>query len=163
MLIFYYSDNTVSKLDLNKEKTYLDIKKEVYKNKFNSSMINKNDLVLITLGNIVDDSDEVTCLENQIFLVKINVNIELLKILKDDRLIKLLTDESKRNIIYKILDNPDLLLKLNENESRSQYQYQKQLDQIISMSFAISEEQIKSLLDNNLGSIDLVVSSILNL
>jgi hypothetical protein len=161
MLIFYYSDNTVSKLDLNKEKTYLDIKKEVYKNKFNSSMNNKNDLVLITLGNIVNDSDEVTCLENQIFLVKINVNVELLKILKDDRLIKLLTDESKRNIIYKILDNPDLLLKLNENESK--YQYQKQLDQIISMSFAISEEQIKSLLDNNLGSIDLVVSSILNL
>jgi hypothetical protein len=161
MLIFYYSDNTVSKLDLNKEKTYLDIKKEVYKNKFNSSMNNKNDLVLITLGNIVNDSDEVTCLENQIFLVKINVNVELLKILKDDRLIKLLTDESKRNIIYKILDNPDLLLKLNENEPK--YQYQKQLDQIISMSFAISEEQIKSLLDNNLGSIDLVVSSILNL
>lgn len=161
MLIFYYSDNTVSKLELNKEKTYLDIKKEVYKNKFNSSMNNNNDLVLITLGSIVNDNDEVICLENQIFLVKINVNIELLKILKDDRLIKVLSNESYRNIIYKILDNPDQLLKLNEDKYK--YQYQKQLDQIISMSFAISEEQIKSLLDNNLGSIDLVVSSILNL
>ena len=107
MLIFYYSDNTVSKLELNKEKTYLDIKKEVYKNKFNSSMNNNNDLVLITLGSIVNDNDEVICLENQIFLVKINVNIELLKILKDDRLIKVLSNESYRNIIYKILDNPD--------------------------------------------------------
>ena len=47
MLIFYYSDNTVSKLELNKEKTYLDIKKEVYKNKFNSSMNNNNDFVLM--------------------------------------------------------------------------------------------------------------------
>lgn len=157
MLIFHFSDNTTSKIDLNKEKTYLDIKKEVYKNKFSKSMNNKNDLVLITLGNIVDDNEEVTCLENQIFLVKINVNIELQKILNDDRLIKLLEDESKRNIIYKILENPDLLEKIKE------YKYQKELDQIVNMNFNVTEDEIKTLLDKNSGNIEIVVGLILNL
>lgn len=157
MLIFHFSDNTTSKLDLNKEKTYLDVKKEVYKNKFNKSMNNKNDLVLITLGNIVNDEEEVTCLENQIFLVKINVNIELEKILNDDRLIRLLEDDNKRKIMYKILENPNLLDKIKE------YKYQTQLDQINNMNFNVTEDEIKNLLDKNSGNIEIVVGLILNL
>jgi len=157
MLTFYFSDNTLYKLDLNKQKCYLDIKREIFNHKFKTSMNNKNDLVLITFGNIVNDEDEVFVLENQIFLVKINFNIHINKILNDDRLLLLLSNENNRNIINKILDKPELLLKLNE------YQYQLQLEQIKTMNFKISEDLIKNLLDSNSGNIDLVVGAILNL
>jgi hypothetical protein len=157
MLTFYFSDNTLYKLDLNKQKCYLDIKREIFNYKFKTVMNNKNDLVLITFGNIVNDDDEVFVLENQIFLVKINFNIHINKILNDDRLLLLLSNENNRNIINKILDKPELLLKLNE------YQYQLQLEQIKTMNFKISEDLIKNLLDSNSGNIDLVVGAILNL
>ena len=157
MLTFYFSDNTLYKLDLNKQKCYLDIKREIFNYKFKTVMNNKNDLVLITFGNIVNDEDEVFVLENQIFLVKINFNIHINKILNDDRLLLLLSNENNRNIINKILDKPELLLKLNE------YQYQLQLEQIKTMNFKISEDLIKNLLDSNSGNIDLVVGAILNL
>ena len=143
MLIFHYNDNTICKIDGNKFSNYLDIKKELFQNKFKRSLINPNDLIILTFGEIVKDSD--TCLgtENQVHLVKINFDIEFNKIYTDERLIKLLSIESSRKIIYEILDNPEILNKLKK------YKYQKEFDDIKIMGFRISDNEIKDLLDKN--------------
>lgn len=157
MLIFHYNDNTTCKIDGSKYSTYMDIKKELFQNKFKRALINPNDLIIITFGEVVKDSD--TCLgtENQVHLVKINFDVEFNKIYTDDRLVKLLSNESSRKIFYEILENPDILNKLKK------YKYQKELDDIKNMGFRISENEIKDLLDKNSGNMEIVVGSLLNL
>ena len=90
-------------------------------------------------------------------MVKINIDIELDKILNDERLIKLLSDNTTRSIIYNILDNPKLL------DGLDKYKYQKELDIIISMKLIASVEEIKKLLDSNSWNIEIVINTILNL
>lgn len=157
MLIFHFNDNTTCKIDGSKFANYLDIKKELFQNKFKRSMINPNDLIIITFGEVPKDSDMCLGTENQVHLVKINFDVELNKIHNDERLIKLLSNESSRKIIYDILDNPELLNKLKK------YKYQKELDDIKNMGFRISENEIKELLDKNSGNMEIVVGSLLNL
>lgn len=157
MLIFHFNDDITCKIDGSKYSTYLDIKKELFQNKFKRALINSNDLIIITFGEIVKDTD--TCLgtENQVHLVKINFDLEFNKIYNDDRLINILSNESSRKIIYEILDNPELLNKLKK------YKYQKEFDDIKTMGFRISENEIKELLEKNSGNMEIVVGSLLNL
>ena len=157
MLNFYFSDNTTLKLDQSKYKNYSDIKYAIYKNKYNLDLKKINDITLITYGKIILDTDIYNCINNQTFLVKINIDIELDKILNDHRLISLLSDKDTRLIFYNILDNPKLL------DGLKKYKYQKELDIIISMKLPAVIDEIKELLNNNTGNIEIVINTILNL
>jgi hypothetical protein len=157
MINIHFSDNTHINLDIEKCKTYIDLKKEIYLNKFKSTLINTSDLILITYGKIINDNDPLDYIKNQVFLVKINVDIEIHKFLNDERLLNLVSNDRTRKLLYHILENPDLLEKLKK------YRFQKELDEINSMKLNISDEQIKDLLEKHSGNIEIVVNSILNL
>jgi hypothetical protein len=157
MINIHFSDNTHINLDIEKCKTYIDLKKEIYLNKFKSTLINTSDLILITYGKIINDNDPLDYIKNQVFLVKINVDIEIHKFLNDERLLNLVSNDRNRKLLYHILENPDLLEKLKK------YRFQKELDEINSMKLNISDEQIKDLLEKHSGNIEIVVNSILNL
>lgn len=157
MLNFYFSDNTSLKLDQSKYKNYSDIKYAIYKNKYNLDLKKINDITLITYGKIILDTDIYNCINNQTFLVKINIDIEFDKILNDHRLISLLSDKDTRLIFYNILDNPKLL------DGLKIYKYQKELDIIMSMKLPAVIDEIKELLNNNTGNIEIVINTILNL
>ena len=157
MINIHFSDNTHINLDIEKCKTYIDLKKEIYLNKFKSSLINTSDIILITYGKIINDDDPLDYIKNQVFLVKINVDIEIHKFLNDERFLKLVSNEQTRKSLYHILENPDLLEKLKK------FRFQKELDEINSMKLNISDEQIKDLLEKHSGNIEIVVNSILNL
>ena len=157
MIKCYFNDGNTFTHDSSTTKTYIDLKKQLFNKKLNLNLNNLDDIKLISYGKIISDLDTYEFDNNQVVLVHININIELNKILTDKRLIDLLSDADKRKIFYDILDNPTLLEKLKV------YTYQKEYDQIRNMQFNIADEQIKKLLDNNEGNIEIVVSSILNL
>ena len=157
MINIHFSDNTQINLYIEKCKTYIDLKKEIYLNKFKSTLINTSDLILITYGKIINDNDKLDYINNQVFLVKINVNYEVQKFLSDERLLNLVSNEKKRKLLYDILDNPDLLEKLKK------FRFQKELDEINSMKLNVNDKQIKDLLEKSSGNIEIVVNSILNL
>ena len=157
MIKCYFNDGNTFTHDSSNAKTYIDLKKQLFSRKLNLNLNNLNDIKLISYGKSINDLDKYEFDNNQVVLVHININIELNKILTDKRLIDLLSDADKRKIFYDILDNPTLLEKLKV------YTYQKEYDQIRNMQFNIADEQIKKLLDNNEGNIEIVVSSILNL
>lgn len=157
MIKCYFNDGNTFTHDSSTTKTYIDLKKQLFNKKLNLNLNNLDDIRLISYGRVINDLDLYVFEDNQVVLVHININIELNKILTDKRLIDLLSDADKRKIFYDILDNPTLLEKLKV------YTYQKEYDQIRNMQFNIADEQIKKLLDNNEGNIEIVVSSILNL
>ena len=157
MIKCYFNDGNTFTYDSSTTKTYIDLKKQLFNKKLNLNLNNLDDIRLISYGRVINDLDLYVFEDNQVVLVHININIELNKILTDKRLIDLLSDADKRKIFYDILDNPTLLEKLKV------YTYQKEYDQIRNMQFNIADEQIKKLLDNNEGNIEIVVSSILNL
>ena len=111
--------------------------------------------MLITFGEIIKDEDEFAFTENQVVLVKITIDIEFNKFIKDVRFIKLVGDDKKRKILYNILENPYLL------ESFETYKYQKELDQIKSMNFVVEDDKIKKLLDTYSGNIENVINTII--
>ena len=160
MINIHFSDNTHIKLDIETCKTYINLKKEIYLNKFKSILMNSSDLTLITYGKIINDDDQLDYIKNQVFLVKINIDIEIHKFLNDERLLKLVSNASTRKSLYHILENPDLIENL---VNIKKYSFQKELDQINSMNLNISEEIIKELLIKHSGNIDIVVNTILNL
>jgi shikimate kinase len=157
MINIHFSDNTHINLDIEKCKTYIDLKKEIYLNKFKSTLINTSDLILITYGKIINDDESLDYIKNQVFLVKINVDIEINKFLNDERFLKLVSNDKTRKLLYHILENPDLLEKLKK------FRFQKELDEINSMKLNVLDEQIKELLEKHSGNIEIVVNSILNL
>jgi hypothetical protein len=157
MIKCYFNDGNTFTHDSSTTKTYIDLKKQLFNKKLNLNLNNLDDIKLISYGKSINDLDIYEFDNNQVVLVHININIELNKILTDKRLIDLLSDVDKRKIFYDILDDPTLLEKLKV------YTYQKEYDQIRNMQFNIADEQIKRLLDNNKGNIEIVVSSILNL
>jgi hypothetical protein len=157
MLNFHFQDGSSLKIDYTKFKNYSDIKQEIFKNKYNLDLKNINDITLISYGKIILDTDLYNCINNQTFLVKINIDIELYKILNDIRLINILSDKSSRTVIYDILNNPKLL------EILKKYKYQNELDIILSMNLKASIDYIKELLNTNSGSIEIVINTILNL
>ena len=157
MINIHFSDNTHIKLDIETCKTYINLKKEIYLNKFKSILMNSSDLTLITYGKIINDDDQLDYIKNQVFLVKINIDIEIHKFLNDERLLKLVSNASTRKSLYHILENPDLIENL---VNIKKYSFQKELDQINSMNLNISEEIIKELLIKHSGNID---NTILNL
>ena len=157
MIKFYFSDGTSLQLDQTKYKNYSDIKHELFKNKFNFELKHMDDITLITYGIPILNNDMCNCINNQTFLVKINIDIEISKMLNDDRLIKLISDKASRIILYEILDNPKLL------KSLEKYKYQKELDMILNIGIPSSVEDIKKALDSNLGNIEIVINTILNL
>ena len=157
MIKCYFNDGNTFTHDSSTTKTYIDLKKQLFNKKLNLNLNNLDDIKLISYGKSINDLDTYEFNNNQVVLVHININIELNKILTDKRLIDLLSDADKRKIFYDILDDPTLLEKLKV------YTYQKEYDQIRNMQFNIADEQIKRLLDNNKGNIEIVVSSILNL
>jgi hypothetical protein len=157
MIIAHFEDGINTKIDTANMNSYNDLKKEIFSFKYKTNLTNLNDVTLITFGQIIKDNEEFNIEENQVFLVKINIDLELNKIINDDRLIKILSDEKMRKIIYKILENPNLLTIFET------YKYQKEFDQIKSMNFSISDDNIKNLLDINSGNLETVIASILNL
>jgi len=157
MLNFHFSDCTAIKLDQSKYKNYSDIKIALFKQKYNIDLKNLDDITLITYGKIISSTDLYNCINNQTFLVLINIDIEINKILNDERLIKLLSDKNTRLIFYNILDNPKLL------DGLKKYKYQNELDIIMSMKLPASIEEIKKLLDSNSGNMEIVTNSLLNL
>lgn len=159
MIICHFSDGISHNIDDTKFSNYLELKKHLFNLKCNVFSItnNSDDVTLISLGEIIKDDDKYENNLNQIYLVKININIEMIKILNDQRLINLVSNEKTRNYIYKILDNPDLLNFLDT------YKYQKELDNIKDMKFNFSDDKIKELLNSSCGNIEIVISTILNL
>lgn len=159
IIICRFSDGEVHNIDTANFTNYLDLKKHLFNIKSNSKiqLNNSDDITLITFGKIILDSDNFENNLNQIYLIKININIEVLKILNDNRLINLVSNEKTRNYIYKILENPDILNFLDI------YKYQKELDNIKDMNFNISDDKIKQFLDSSCGNIEIVITSILNL
>ena len=151
----YYDDGDCSKLDITDIKNLKDLKNKIYTHKFKSNISNLDDIVLITFAEIIKDIDELTFTENQVVLVKITIDIEFNKFIKDVKFIKLIGDDKKRKILYKILENPDLL------ESLETYKYQKELEQIKSMNFNIADDKIKKLLDTYSGNIENVINTII--
>jgi transcription initiation factor IIE alpha subunit len=158
-IICRFSDGYIHNVDSTKFKNYLDLKKYLFNLKISSKLqLNKSDdILMITLGNIILDSDIYDVKLNQVFLIKININIEVIKILNDNRLINLVSNEKSRNYIYKILENPDILNFLDT------YKYQKEFDNIKDMNFNISDDKIKEYLNCSCGNIETVITSILNL
>jgi hypothetical protein len=159
MILCRYSNGEVFKIDNTKFTNYVDLKKHLFNLKSNGkiNLNNSDDITLITFGQIVKDGDNFENNLNQIYLVKVNINIEVIKILNDNRLINLVSNEKTRNYIYKILENPNLLNFLDI------YKYQKELDNIKDMKFNISDDKIKQFLDSSCGNIEIVIASILNL
>jgi len=157
MLNLFFSDGSSLKIDESKFKNYTEVKTYILKNKYNLDLKNWNDITLITYGKNVLDTDLYNCINKQSFLVKINIDIELNKILSDDRLINLLSDKSVRSIFYNILDDPKLL------DGLKKYKYQNELDIIVGMKLVYPLEEIKKLLDSNSGNIEIVINTILNL
>jgi hypothetical protein len=151
----YYDDGECAKIDITDLKTLKDLKNKIYTHKFKSNISNLDDIVLITFAEIIKDSDEFSFTENQVVLVKITIDIEFNKFIKDVRFIKLVGDDKKRKMLYKILENPDLL------ESLETYKYQKELDQIKSMNFVVADDKIKKLLDTYSGNIENVINTII--
>jgi hypothetical protein len=159
MILCRYSNGDVFKIDNTKFTNYVDLKKHLFNLKSNGkiNLNNSDDITLITFGQIVKDGDNFENNLNQIYLVKINISIELLKITNDKRFINLVSEEKTRNYIYKILENPSLLHFLDT------YKYQKELDNIKDMNFNISDDKIKDLLNSSCGNIEIVITAILNL
>ena len=151
----YYNDGDCYKIDITGIKNLKDLKNKIYTHKFKSNISNLDDIVLITFAEVIKDVDELVFTENQVVLVKITIDIEFNKFIKDVRFIKLIGDDKKRKILYKILENPDLL------ESLETYKYQKELDQIKSMNFVIADDKIKKLLDTYSGNIENVINTII--
>ena len=158
-IICRFSDGIVHNIDTTNFTNYLDLKKHLFNLKSNCKiqLNNTNDIMMITYGKIILDTDKFENNLNQIYLIKININIEVLKILNDNRLINLVSNEKTRNYIYKILENPNILNFLDI------YKYQKELDNIKDMNFNISDDKIRQLLDSSCGNIEIVITSILNL
>ena len=157
MILCRYSDGEIIKIDANKFTNYLELRKYLFNIKSKLNLNNSDDITLITLGNLINDNDKFEHNLNQIYLVKINISIELLKISNDKRFINLVSNEKTRNYIYKILENPSLLHFLDT------YKYQKELDNIKDMNFNISDDKIKDLLNSSCGNIEIVITAILNL
>jgi hypothetical protein len=157
MIICRFTDGVVHKIDYTKFNNYLELKKYLFNLKCNMLLNKSDDITLITIGNMVKDDDKFENNINQIYLVKININIEMIKMFNDQRLINLVSNEKTRNYIYKILDNPDLLNFLDT------YKYQKELESIKDMNFNISDDKIKEFLNSSCGNIEIVITSILNL
>ena len=159
MILCRYSDGEVIKIDNTKFTNYLELKKYLFNLKSSGkiNLNNSDDITLITFGNQVKDDDKFENNLNQIYLVKINISIELLKIINDKRFINLVSNEKTRDYIYKILENPSLLNFLDT------YKYQKELDSIKDMKFNFSDDKIKELLNSSCGNIEIVITSILNL
>jgi len=151
----HYDDGSSEKIDVTDIKTLKDLKNKIYTHKYKSNISNLDDIVLITFGEIIKDEDELAFTENRVVLVKITIDIEFNKFIKDVRFIKLIGDDKKRKILYKILENPDLL------ESLETYKYQKELEQIKSMNFNIADDKIKKLLDTYSGNIENVINTII--
>jgi hypothetical protein len=151
----HYDDGSSEKIDVTDIKTLKDLKNKIYTHKYKSNISNLDDIVLITIGVIIKDDDEFVFVESQVVLVKITIDIEFNKLIKDVRFIKLVGDDKKRKILYKILENPDLL------ESLETYKYQKELDQIKSMNFVVVDDNIKKLLDTYSGNIENVINTII--
>ncbi len=156
MINIHFSDNSSLKLDVEKCKTFLDIKKEIYYNKFKLPLVNSSDINLITYGKVVNDSDEKDIINNQVVLAKINVNVEVIKFLNDERLLKLISNDKTRKLLYEILENPEIL------ERNKKYRFQKELDEIKNLKINVGDEEIKQLLDKHSGNIEIVVNSLLN-
>jgi hypothetical protein len=159
MIICRFSDGLVHNIDTTNLTNYLDLKKHLFNLKTNNKiqLNNTDDIMMITYGKIILDTDKFENNLNQIYLIKININIEVIKILNDNRLINLVSNEKTRNYIYKILENPNILNFLDI------YKYQKELDNIKDMNFNISDDKIKQFLDSSCGNIEIVITSILNL
>jgi hypothetical protein len=159
MIICHFSDGIVHSVDEKKFNNYLELKKYLFNLKSKTSLNKSDDITLITYGKIINDDDKYVSNNNtnQVYLVKINIDIEVLKIINDSRLINLVSNEKTRNYMYKILDNPDLLNFLDT------YKYQKELDNIKDMNFTISDDKIKEFLNFSNGNIETVITSILNL
>ena len=159
IIICRFSDGLVHNIDTTNFTNYLDLKKHLFniKSKSKIQLNNSDDITLITFGKIILDSDNFENNLNQIYLIKININIEVLKILNDIRLINVVSNEKTRNYIYKILENPNILNFLDI------YKYQKELDNIKDMKFNISDDKIKEFLDSSCGNIEIVITTILNL
>ena len=151
----HYDDGNSEKIDISDLKNLKDLKNKIYTHKFKSKISNLDDIVLITFAEVIKDVDELAFTENQVVLVKITIDIEFNKFIKDVRFIKLIGDDKKRKILYKILENPDLL------ESLETYKYQKELDQIKSMNFVVADDKIKKLLDTYSGNIENVINTII--
>jgi len=151
----YYNDGDCYKIDITGIKNLKDLKNKIYTHKFKSNISNLDDIVLITFAEVIKDGKELDFTENQVVLVKITIDIEFNKFIKDVRFIKLVGDDKKRKILYKILENPDLL------ESLETYKYQKELDQIKSMNFVVADDKIKKLLDTYSGNIENVINTII--
>jgi len=156
MINIHFSDNTTLKLDVEKCKTFLDIKKEIYYNKFKLPLVNSSDINLITYGKVVNDSDEKDIINNQVVLAKVNVNVEVIKFLNDERLLTLVSNEKTRKLLYEILENPEIL------ERNKKYRFQKELDEIKNLKINVGDEEIKKLLDKHSGNIEIVVNSLFN-
>jgi hypothetical protein len=160
MIICHFSDGFVQNVDETKFNNYLELKKYLFNLKSKTLLNKSDDITLITYGKIINDNDTYVNNNNninQVYLVKINIDIEVLKIINDSRLINLVSNEKTRNYMYKILENPDLLNFLDT------YKYQKELDNIKDMNFSISDDKIKEFLNSSNGNIEIVISSILNL
>jgi len=159
MILCRYSDGEVVKIDNTKFTNYLELKKYLFNLKSSGkiNLNNSDDITLITFGHQVKDDDKFENNLNQIYLVKINISIELLKIMNDKRFINLVSNQKTRDYIYKILENPSLLNFLDT------YKYQKELDSIKDMKFNFSDDKIKELLNSSCGNIEIVITSILNL
>ena len=157
MIICHFSDGIVHNVDETKFNNYLELKKYLFNLKSKILLNKSDDITLITYGKIIKDADIYNNNVNQVYLVKINIDIEVFKIMNDSRLINLVSNEKTRNYMYKILENPDLLNFLDT------YKYQKELDNIKDMNFTISDDKIKEFLNSCNGNIEIVITSILNL
>jgi hypothetical protein len=161
MIICHFSDGIVHNVDEKKFNNYLELKKYLFSLKSKTLLNKSDDITLITYGKIINDTDIYNYNDNtkmnQVYLVKINIDIEVIKIMNDSRLINLVSNQKTRNYMYKILDNPDLLNFLDT------YKYQKELDNIKDMNFTISDDKIQELLNSCNGNIEIVITSILNL
>jgi len=157
-IICRFSDGLVHNIDSTKFSNYLELKKYLLNLRSGNLLLDKTDnITMITYGKIILDTDKFENNLNQIYLIKININIEVVKILNDNRLINLVSNEKTRNYIYKILENPNILNFLDI------YKYQKELDNIKDMNFNISDDKIKQFLDSSCGNIEIVITTILNL
>jgi len=156
MLIIYFSDNTNLKINKNDINSYSELITKIIDNKFKSNYIKETDLTIITKGLIIDINSAFNVDENQTFLVKINIDLEYIKYINDERLKKLINNENTRKFMYEILENPAILEKLKI------YKYQTALDEIYKMGFKFPEDKIKNLLDKNNGNIELVLGILLN-
>lgn len=156
MLILYFSNNTSLKFHHKEINSFDELKKKIIENKFKSDNLKLSDITLITKGNIINENNDYNVDENQTFLVIVNINIEFSKFINDERLVNIINDEKTRKIMYKILENPSILEKLNV------YKYQKELDEIYSMGMKYPEDKIKFLLNKHNGNLGMVMDALFN-